>query len=78
MWMVVSSFLVWVNILHPLSSFFPIVYYYLFGNDGSETLDYIVFHCSLSNIFWTHFKKFFFTLTKKLEFSAFKMLYKAL
>ena len=36
-----------------------------FCDNESETLDHLFFYCSVSNIFWTHFEKYFFTLTKK-------------
>ena len=36
-----------------------------FCDNESETLDHLFFYCSFSNIFWTHFEKYYFTLTKK-------------
>ena len=30
-----------------------------------ETLDHLFFYCRFSNVFWTHFEKYYFTLTKK-------------
>ena len=36
-----------------------------FCDNESETLDHLFFYCSVSNIFWTHFEKYSFTLTKK-------------
>ena len=34
-------------------------------DNGLETLDHLFFYCCFSNIFWTHFEKYYFTLTKK-------------
>ena len=36
-----------------------------FCDNESETLDHLFFNCSISNIFWTNFEKYLFTLTKK-------------
>ena len=36
-----------------------------FCDSESETLYHLFFYCSFSNIFWTHFEKYYFTLTKK-------------
>ena len=36
-----------------------------FCDNGLETLDHLFFYCCFSNIFWTHFEKYYFTLTKK-------------
>ena len=36
-----------------------------FCDNESETLDHLFFYCSISNIFWTNFEKYLFTLTKK-------------
>ena len=35
-----------------------------FCDNESETLDHLFFYCSFSNIFWTHFEKYYFTLTE--------------
>ena len=36
-----------------------------FCDNESETLDHLFLYCSFSNIFWTHFEKYYFMLTKK-------------
>ena len=38
-------------------------------DNESETLDHHFFNCSISNIFWTNFEKYLFTLTKKISSS---------
>ena len=45
-----------------------------FCDNESETLDHL-FYCFILNMFWTNFENYSFTLTKNLEFSAFKILY---
>ena len=36
-----------------------------FCDNVLETLDHLFFYCCFSNIFWTHFEKYYLTLTKK-------------
>ena len=35
-----------------------------FCDNVLETLDHLLFYCCFSNIFWTHFEKYYLTLTK--------------
>ena len=56
------------SILHTNKKLFKIGYSEhdkcTFCDFESETLDHLFFYCSFSNIFWTHFEKYYFTLTK--------------
>ena len=57
------------SILYTNKKFFKIGYSEhdkcTFCNNESETSDHLFFHCSISNIFWTNFEKYLFTLPKQ-------------